>query len=94
MVRLRVSALLFYWFYDLVTNHVSGLKLAMRTLLLLSKKRPKPNRLKQKRLQWFKKLKCEGVIAPGAAEPRGSTGGIWCFPYLSTVFTLRQAISS
>lgn len=42
--RLRVSPLLFYWLFDLVTNHISGLKLAMRTLLLLSEKRPNPNR--------------------------------------------------
>lgn len=42
--RLRVSALLFYWLFDLVTNHISGLKLATRTLLLLSEKRPNPDK--------------------------------------------------
>lgn len=42
--RLRASALLFYWLFDLVTNHISGLKLAMRSLLLLSEKRPNLDR--------------------------------------------------
>ena len=42
--RLRVSALLFYWLFDLVINHISGLKLVTRTLLLLSEKRHNPDR--------------------------------------------------